>query len=69
MLRFVQMLPPCRKGAATWFISASNKILATVPIPAAMIGRSLRPLIRVQHERSGVMTTSDQFRRPLGLSC
>ena len=28
----------------------------------------LRPQVRVQHERSGVVTAGDQFRRPLGLS-
>ena len=28
------------KGRRTWFISASNKTLATVPFPAGMIGRS-----------------------------
>jgi hypothetical protein len=60
---------PLSKGRRTWFISASNKTLATVPFPAGMIGRSLRPQIRVQHERSGVVTAGDQFRRPLGLSC
>jgi hypothetical protein len=33
-------------------------------VPSGMIGRSLRPQIRVQHERSGVVTAGDQFRRP-----
>ena len=60
---------PLSKGRRTWFINASNKTLATGPFPAGMIGRSLRPQIRVQHERSGVVTAGDQFRRPLGLSC
>jgi len=41
---------PLLKGRQTWFISESNKILATVPSPAGMIDRSLRPRIRVQHE-------------------
>ncbi len=63
------IVPPLSKGRRTWFINASNKTLATVPFPAGMIGRSLRPQIRVRHERSGVMTVCDQFRRPLGLSC
>ena len=67
-LRLVQWIP-LSKGRHTWFISASNKTLATVPFPAGMIGRSLRPQIRVQHERSGVVTAGDRFRRPLGLSC
>jgi hypothetical protein len=57
------------KRPRPWFISTSNKTLTTVPFPARMIGRSLRPQIRVQHERSGVVTAGDQFRRPLGLSC
>jgi hypothetical protein len=60
---------PLSKGRSTWFISTSNKNLATAPFPAGMIGRSLRPHIRVQHERSGIVTAGDQFRRPLGLSC
>ena len=38
---------PLSKGRRTWFINASNKTLATVPFHAGMIGRSLRPQIRV----------------------
>ena len=34
-----------------------------------MIDRSLRPQIRVQHERSGVVKADDQSRRLLGLAC
>jgi hypothetical protein len=56
------------KGCRTWFISASNKTLARVSFPSEMIGRLLRPQIRVEQERSGVVTAGDQFRRPLGLS-
>jgi hypothetical protein len=59
---------PLSKGRGAWFIDASNKTLATVPFPPGMIGRSLRPQIRVEHERSGVVTADDQFRRALGLS-
>ena len=60
---------PLSKGRRTWYISAPNKILVTVPFEAGMIDRSLRPQIRVQHERSGVVKADDQFRRLLGLSC
>jgi len=67
-LRLVQLLPPLLKGRGAWFINALNKTLAAVPFPPGMIARSLRPQIRVEHERSGVVTADDQFRRALGLS-
>ena len=69
MLRLVQLLSPCRKGAGTWFISPSNKALATGPFPSGMVGRLLKPQIRVQHEWSGFVTAGDHFKRRLGLPC
>jgi hypothetical protein len=49
---------PLWKGRRTWFINASNRTLAAMPFQAGMIGRSLRPQIRVRHEWSGVVTVS-----------
>ena len=55
------------KRRRPWFISPSNKALATVPFPSGMVGRFLKPQFRAEHEWSGVVTASDQIKRPLGL--
>ena len=44
------------QGCRTWFISGSNKALATAPFPSGMVGRFLKPQIRAQHERPGFVT-------------
>jgi len=56
------------KGRRTWFISGSNKALATAPFPSGMVGRFLKPQIRAQHERPGFVTAYDHVKRPLGLA-
>jgi len=50
----------------TWFISRSNKALTTVPFPSGMVGRFLKPQLRAQHERPGLVTACDHVKRPLG---
>ena len=44
------------KRRCPWFISPSNKALATVPFPSGMVGRFLKPQFRAQHERPGFPT-------------
>ena len=58
---------PCFR-APTWFISGSNKALATVPFPSGMVGRVLKPQLRAQHEWPGLVTACDHVKRPLGLA-
>ena len=52
-----------------WFISPSNKALATVPFPSGMVGRFLKPQLRAQHEWPGLVTACDHVKRPLGVAC
>src|SRR5512147_106075 len=54
--------------AQPWFISLSNKALATVPSPSGMVGHYLKPQFRAQHERLGFLTGRNHVRRPLGLA-
>ncbi len=68
-LRLVQLFSSCRKCAGRGSSAHRTRPWPQCRSPAGMIGRSLRPQIRVLHERSGVVTAGDQFRRPLGLSC
>ena len=56
------------RGRRTWFISPSNKALATVPFPSGMVVRFLKPQNRVQHEWPGFVTACAHFERPLGLA-
>jgi hypothetical protein len=56
------------QGRRPWFISWSNKALATAPFPSGMVGRFLKPQIRAQHERPGFVTAYDHVKRPLGLA-
>ena len=56
------------QGRRTWFISGSNKALATVPFPSGMVGRFLKPQLRAQHEWPGLVTACDHVKRPLGLA-
>ena len=56
------------KTRRPWFIGWSNKALATAPFPLGMVGRSLKPQFRAQHERPGFLTASDHVERPLGLA-
>ena len=51
-----------------WFISWSNKALATVPSLSGMVGRFLKPQVRAQHERPGFLTARDHVKRPLRLA-
>jgi len=56
------------KKRRPWFISWSNKALATVPSLSGMVGHLLKPQFRAQHERSGFLTARNHVRRPLGLA-
>jgi len=51
-----------------WFLSPSNRALATAPFPSGMVGRFLKPKTRAQHERLGFLTANDHVERPLGLA-
>ena len=52
-----------------WFISRSNKALATVPFPSGMVGRIWSRKFVFQDEWAGLVTASDHVKRPLGLAC
>jgi len=56
------------KKRRPWFISLSNKALATVPSPSGMVGHFLKPQFRAQHERPGFLTARNHVIRPLGLA-
>jgi len=47
---FAHITLPLFQRRHTWFISRSNKALATAPFPSGMVGRFLKPQIRAQHE-------------------
>ena len=56
------------KRRRPWFISPSNKALATVPLPSGMVGRFLKPASSCsKHEWPGLVTACDHVKRPLGL--
>ena len=60
------MALPRLKRRRTWFISPSNKALATVPFPSGMVGHFLRPQIRAGDEWPGVVTASDHIQTTSG---
>ena len=51
-----------------WFISQSNKALATVPFLNGMVGRIWSRKFVFQDEWAGLVTASDHVKRPLGLA-
>jgi hypothetical protein len=57
------------KTRRPWFISRSNKALATVPFLSKVVCRRPKPEFRAEHERPGFLTACDHLEQPQGLPC
>jgi hypothetical protein len=49
------------KTRRPWFLSPSDKALATAPFPSGMVGRFREAQFRDEHERLGFSTANDHI--------
>jgi hypothetical protein len=57
------------KRRRPWFISRSNKALATLPFLSKVVCRRPKPEFHAEHERPGFLTACDHLEQPQGLPC